>query len=197
MADDITLTCRCGSFRAAIRGADGESGNHAMCYCVDCRAFIRHLGREAEFLDESGGTELYQTQPHRMTVVRGREHLAVLRLSEKGLHRWYARCCGTPVGNTMGTPKAAFVGVMVGAMAPVPDTLGPVVFRYRTDQATGPVAGDRGSIARFALRTLGRIARARLDGTWRETPFFDAATGRSVAEPHVLTEAERARAYAE
>jgi hypothetical protein len=39
-------------------------------------------------------------------------HLRLMRLSEKGLLRWYAGCCDTPLFNTMATPKVPFVGVL-------------------------------------------------------------------------------------
>jgi hypothetical protein len=41
------------------------------------------------------------------------------------------------------------------------------------------------------LRFLALVARARMDGSYRHTPFFAADTGLPVAVPKVLTPAER------
>ena len=194
---DLPLRCRCGAFRAVVRGASEDAGSRVVCYCVDCRAFARHLGQEDRCTDSLGGTELYQTAPRRFDIEQDADELAVLRLSEKGLYRWYARCCDTPLCATLGTPKIAFVGILTANMEPPRDSLGPVSFRYKRDQALGRVEAGPGNLLRYGLRTLSRIVRPRLDGSWRRTPFFDAGTGRSVAEPRVLTDQERARAYRE
>lgn len=38
------------------------------------------------------------------------ENLACLRLTDKGLLRWYSTCCQTPIGNTSANWKISFVG---------------------------------------------------------------------------------------
>ena len=195
MGREIGVACVCGSFRATIREASEKTDTHAVCYCVDCRAFARHLGQEARVLDASGGSELYQVQPWQVEIREGREHLKVLQLAPKGLYRWYAACCDTPVCNTIGTPKIPVASFVAANLDAPPDTLGPLVVRYKPDQATGPVPDDRGSTLRFAYRTARNGLRSRLSGKWRQTPFFDVETGRSVVKPHVLTAEERAAAY--
>jgi hypothetical protein len=47
------------------------------------------------------------------------------------------------------------------------------------------------------LRVAARSLKARLDGGYRRNPFFDAATGKPVAEPQILPADERARFTAE
>ena len=192
---DVSLACACGSFQAVIRDASARTGNHAICYCVDCQAFARHLGQGARILDASGGTQIYQAQPYQVSIETGAENLAVLQLAKKGLYRWYASCCNTPLCNTMGSAKFSFVGFMVPNMKPPLDALGPVRFRYKRDQATAPVSEPSGSLLRFAMRTARNAMRSRLNGKWRETPFFDASTGQSAAKPYRLSEAEREKAY--
>ncbi len=195
MPQDISLACTCGSFTAVIHGASEKTGNHAICYCTDCQAFIRHLGQTDRVLDEKGGTELYQTQPFQVEIQSGAEHLAVLQLAEKGLYRWYVNCCNTPLCNTLGTPKMSFVGFMVANMKSDTSSIGPIQFRYKKEQALSPVSEPTGSLARFAFRTMRNAALSRINGKWKDTPFFDATTGRSVAKPYRLTEAEREAAY--
>ena len=195
MSTDISIACACGSFSARVHGVSPDRGNHAICYCVDCQAFVRHLGQEARILDPEGGTQIYQTQPYRVEITSGADQLALLQLAEKGLYRWYTRCCNTPLCNTMGTAKFSFVGFMVANIAPPLDALGPVRFRYKREQATAPVAAPSGSLLRFAFRTVRKTVRLRLNGKWRETPFFDVSTGKSVVKPVQLTQAEREKAY--
>ncbi len=36
---------------------------------------------------------------------------------------------------------------------------------------------------------------SRLSGRWKETPFFDAVTGRPVAEPELISKSRRAALY--
>ena len=195
MSQDINLACECGSFKAVIHDASQQTGNHAVCYCIDCQAFPRHLGQADRILDKTGGTELYQTQPFQVEILEGKEHLAVLQLAEKGLYRWHTSCCNTPICNTMGTAKFSFVGFMVANMTGSTEAIGPVQFRYKINQALGPVDEASGSLVWFAFRTMRNALGSRINGKWKQTPFFDVASGRSVAKPYKLTEAERDAAY--
>ncbi len=194
MTADISLHCTCGQFRAVIHDPGPSTDNHGICYCTDCQAFPRHLEQEARCLDAAGGTDIYQTQPSKVEITAGREHLAVLRLGPKGLYRWYASCCNTPLCNTMGKPKLSFVGFLTCNFEDN-TSLMPIGFRYKKEQALAPVDGPAGSLAAFAFRTMKNILRARISGRWKQTPFFDAKTGRAVVAPYTLTEAEREKAY--
>ena len=213
------LQCRCGTLKALVH--DPRNSNHAVCYCRDCQAFAHFLGRADEVLDERGGTEVIQVLPKNVVFTQGIEALACMRLTPEGLVRWYAACCKTPIGNTLATPKLSFVGLvhtcLEGAGA-VPDhpsagradsSSGAVSIEKaapRTlDEVFGPVrcwvnpsgakgepkpkqAGLLGVLGWF----LGTVVRARLNGDYRKTPFFDPVTGRTVVQPRILTEAERA-----
>lgn len=193
MADAISLACSCGRFQAKIHDPGPSTDNHGICYCVDCQAFPRHLGQAERCLDASGGTDIYQTQPSKVEITAGTEHLAVLRLLPKGLHRWHTTCCGTPICNTMGSPKLSFVGFLTCNFAP--GDLLPIAFRYKKEQALAPVEGPSGSVAAFAFKTVKTMLGARLSGTWKQTPFFDPVSGRAVVAPYTLSETEREKAY--
>ncbi|MEM7471366.1 MAG: DUF6151 family protein [Pseudomonadota bacterium] len=195
MPEDIRLACKCGAFKAVLHGANPRTCNHAVCYCIDCQAAARHLGEEARIMDAQGGTQIYQAQPHQLEIIEGRAHLAVMRLAPKGLYRWYTSCCNTSLANTVGTPQFSFVGLVVANFAKPLDVLGPVQFRHKPDQALSPVSEPSGSLARFALRTMRNALLSRLNGKWRETPFFDTATGRAVVKPETLGDDARAAAY--
>lgn len=196
MPSDINATCKCGQLHLRLSDATPKNGNHGLCYCTDCQAFARHLGQLGTATDDQGGTEIFQTQPARVEIVSGQDQLAVLQLAPKGLYRWYARCCNTAICNTMGKPTISFVGILVANMDTSPEALGPINFRYKREQALSEVVAPSGSMARFVMRTVGTIVKERLSGRWKQTPFFDIETGRSVVKPRVLTDEERDKAYA-
>ncbi|MCY4181242.1 MAG: DUF6151 family protein [Litoreibacter sp.] len=194
MADKISISCKCGAFKAVLNHDRPDRCNHAVCYCVDCQAAARHLGEWDRITDEKGGTEIYQTVPEKLEIVEGADKLAVMRLAPKGLYRWHTSCCGTSLCNTLGKAKFSFVGLVVENMEPK-DGLGPVQFRHKPEQALAPVEEPPGNLAFFAVRTLRNAAIALMTGGWRKTPFFDATTGLAVSKPVVLSADERAAAY--
>jgi hypothetical protein len=129
MATDVSLRCKCGTIRGVARNSSAKTGNHVVCHCADCATFAEALDR-SDALDQEGGSHIFQTAPAWVSIEEGHEQLRCLRLSPKGLHRWYAGCCHTLIGNTLG-PKSPFVGLLTDFMAPgegksVDDVLGPV-----------------------------------------------------------------------
>ncbi len=174
------MRCRCGAMAWQVR--ETAPGTHVVCYCADCQAFAAHLGR-TDWLDEQGGTDIFQTTPADVSLTEGAENLACLRLGPKGLRRWYAGCCGTPIANTL--PKAGFP--FVGMVLPAGQQgFGPVTAHVQTKSARGAVREHGFAATGFAL--LGRAIRARLTGR-TTSPFFEA--GEPVREAHVLTPEER------
>src|SRR5262245_25612243 len=100
MPDDLAIRCDCGAVRGVARGVSGERGNRVVCYCDDCQSFAHVLERSEDTLDAHGGTEIFQMSPAQLEFTAGADRLACLRLTPKGLLRWYASCCRTPIGNT-------------------------------------------------------------------------------------------------
>lgn len=173
-----SLTCSCGAMEWTI--ADTAPGTHVACYCADCQAYAAHLGASG-MLDAQGGTEIFQTVPHHVTVTRGKDRLAALRLTPKGLLRWYAGCCGTPVANTLNGPGMPFAGMVL----PAGHTgFGPVQARVNTKAATSPVKESGFAAAGFAI--LHRAAMARLYGHSSGAPFF--SDGQPVVTPTIVSE---------
>ena len=170
-----------------------------VCYCGDCQSFAHFLGRANEILDPRGGTEIFQTSPARVEFTQGRERLACMRLTPKGLLRWYADCCKSPIGNTAITREIPFVGLICvcfdGASAgrALDAALGPVRAHVNTDHAK-PDAAGRKTRTSGLLPSLLRFARlllqARLRGDHKASPFFDARSGQPTAIPRVLSESE-------
>src|SRR5579863_6166320 len=104
------LQCRCGKIQGWV--ADAHRANRVVCYCRDCQAFARVLGQANLTLDAQGGSDIVQTLPKNVTFTAGADALACLRLTDKGMVRWYADCCKTPIGNTLENHKISFVGLL-------------------------------------------------------------------------------------
>ena len=152
-------------------------------------------------LDAYGGTSIFQVSPSRLTITEGERHLACLRLSDRNLLRWYASCCRTPIGNTPGSYKMHFLGLIHAFLdldeleMPVDKALGPIRARAFRRFSTGDrsvINAMPGSFWPFLLGGMRRIIGAALTGAYRSTPFFDAS-GTPVATPRRLTQEERSR----
>lgn len=191
-ADTHPLRCRCGALQGQI--ALGGPTSRMVCYCKDCQAFARYLGPAGNVLDAQGGSDVVQLAPHRIRITRGIEHLAVMRLSSKGMLRWYAACCRTPVGNTMTRRNMPFTGLLAQCLdsAPLDASFGPVGATANTQSALGEPKPRAFGLPGALLRILRIVAGSRLSGKYKVNPFFTAA-GTPVAEPTVLTEDQRAR----
>jgi len=189
------LQCRCGTLKGFVDNP--STANRAVCYCKDCQAFAHFLGRSADVLDERGGSDVVQILPKNITFTQGVESLACMRLTPKGLLRWYASCCNTPIGNTLATQKFSFIGLvhscLEGAGAPLDDAFGPVRAWVNANSAKGDpkpkVRGLGTTVGWFLTTTL----KARLNGSYKQTPFFRTDTGAPVVSPRVLSSEEHAR----
>ncbi|MFV0513395.1 MAG: DUF6151 family protein [Jhaorihella sp.] len=184
----LAFACDCGALRGHLEPQAAGSGTRVVCRCRDCRAAQLHLGQADP---EPNGVDLLQTTPDTVTIDRGAQNLGLFRLGPRGLLRWYATCCNTPLFNTFSSPKLPFAGVLTARLAD-PDRAGPVRARGFVPKPGG-TTHEHG--ARAVLGILGRLLRARLSGRWRNTPFFDIESGEPVVKPEVLTRSERAALY--
>lgn len=196
---DLHFSCACGTLSGAVRGASPKTGSRAVCYCDDCQAFAYFLGCERDILDENGGSDIFQTLPSRVEISKGSDRLACVRVTSKGVLRWYAGCCRTPIGNTTGTRAMPFVGLVltphyrVADGKALDDALGPPRLRVFKRYARGdlpPASGGGNALAMMAQLAV-RMAGSRLRGDHRKTPFFNAETGAPVSAPVVLSAEER------
>jgi hypothetical protein len=190
-----TLRCRCGTIRGHVERS--ASATRAICYCRDCQAYARFLGTPG-VVDADGGTEVVASLPKCVRFTAGVDALSCVSLSERGLLRWYASCCNTPIGNTPRNPKVPYVGLIhacfEGGSPAIETTFGRRRIAVNTRSARNPV---RSTPVASAARVIGLMAAAladRLGGTDRQNPFF-AATGAPVRPVRVLSSAERERAY--
>jgi hypothetical protein len=191
---DLPLRCSCGRVRGLARDLSPGAGLRFPCYCHDCQAFIRFLDRR-EVLDAAGGTDIFQMAPARVVLDTGVEALRCIRLSDRGVLRWYTDCCHTPVANTADTPRFPLVAIIRPFMdhetdgRPRDEVLGPPRCRLFERSAAGPLPPR--APAPPSVRVLARRT-ALLLGWWirglaHPSPFFDEHTGAPHAKPEVLS----------
>jgi hypothetical protein len=168
-----------------------------VCYCKDCRAFAHFLGRADDVLDAHGGTDVIAMHPQHVVISHGQAALQCMSMSPRGLLRWYAGCCRTPIANTSRNPKTAYVGLvhscLEGAGVPIERSFGPVTLRLNAASATAPVTERSRRVLASAWRFMRTLLGAHLSGSYKRSPFFDADSGLPVLAPHVLTKPERER----
>lgn len=175
---DAKLQCDCGQVRGVVANVSPAAVNHVVCYCDDCQAFLHALSRE-DLLDANGGTDIVQVAPATLSFTHGQEHIAGLRLSEKGLYRWYAACCKTPLGNTV-SPAVPLVGIVTQTIRNEArerdDLFGPPVGSVFGRYAVGHPQGAAGLSLRLLARTVRLMLGWWLRGQAWPNPFFDRET---------------------
>lgn len=189
------LRCQCGTLQGHV--SHTETVCRGVCYCKDCQAYAHFLGKADEILDEMGGSDVVATLPQHVTFTQGVERLTCMSLSDKGMLRWYASCCNTPIGNTARDFKVSHVGLLHNCLrdpsASLDDAFGPVRMRVGMKSAKGTPKAMALSTTVSVLQFMARLIRARMDGSYKKTPFFDPETGAPRVSPKALTPDERAR----
>ena len=146
-------------------------------------------------MDAQGGTSVIQTFPGNVTFTEGQAALACMRLSERGLLRWYTTCCNTPIGNTLANYRVSFVSLIHSCLDTKGKSLdhafGPVRLRVNTKNAKGAVKSSPLDTIVVLTGFVARLAAARLTGSYKHTPFFSGPTGAPIATPKVLSRGER------
>lgn len=194
---DIPLKCRCGALTGVVTDVSRDTAHRAVCYCDDCQCAAEFFG-EGSGVDAQGGSDVLQVSQAQVKITGGAEHLRCMRLSPKGLMRWYAGCCDTPLANVLARRRVPFVGVHLVAMDLA-------ATGRSADHAMGrPRIFVQGRYARggcpphaepkVKLTTLGPITglmlRWAIRGMHSPSPFFTDA-GAPVTTPKVLSRDER------
>ena len=160
------------------------------------RLFLHYLDR-ADLLDGHGGTDVVQLPPNAVVFDQGAERIVGVRLTSKGMHRWYASCCKTPLGNTL-TPLVAFIGMPLEVFRGASDA-------QRRDEVFGKprgfaggkfsVGGPREGLTKFPAllfaKVILRMIGWKLRGRAWPHPYFDTATGGPSHPVTILTRGER------
>lgn len=189
------LQCVCGHLKGLVDRP--QTANRVVCYCSDCQAFAQWLGQERRILDERGGSEVIQTLPRNVTFTQGAESLQCMRLTSKGLVRWYAACCRTPIGNTLHSPKLSFIGLVHTCLEsptqPLDASFGPVRAWVNTRSAKGQPKPKNRGVSTVVFWFFATTVKARINGDYKRTPFFHADTGAPIVTPRVLSAEELAK----
>ena len=194
---DIPLRCRCGRVRGVANEVAPYTDFRFVCFCRDCQAFARFLGRP-DVLDTAGGTDIFQMPTGRVKLTAGTNAVRCLHFSKK-VFRWYTDCCQTPIGNTAG-PRFPVVGVIHSFMDHDADgrsrdeALGEPLCRVFERSAVGPLPSNGPaplSLSHFPRR-VSTLLSWWLRGLGRPNPFFDDHTNAPLSVPRVLTPSERA-----
>lgn len=194
MGTRAEFRCRCGEVRGFVADASPRAVNRVGCYCDDCQAFAHWLGR-ADLLDAQGLSDIVQVAPASFVFEQGQNRIKGVRLSPKGLYRWYVSCCNTPVGNTL-TPSIPFVGMFATAFdqggqradAVFGPPTGAIMGKYAIGEAPPGTTGVR---LPLLLRVISRVLGWRLRGKVWPHPFFTRGNDAPVYPVNVLTPEER------
>jgi hypothetical protein len=187
------LRCECGVVEGHVASPDIAA--RAICYCRDCQAFARFLGATERILNSRGGTDIIATVPRHVHFTKGAEQLRCMRLSDKGLLRWFATCCRTPIGNTPPDPKLSYVGLvrscLPGSSNQVDDVFGPSRMSLNTASATSQVSSTPIANLKGLLKVIRNVSGARLSGAFRDNPFFRSGSSEPISMPETLQPHER------
>jgi hypothetical protein len=179
MTEDAEVRCRCGHVRGRVKNASPPTVTRVVCYCDDCQAYLHYLDR-TDLLDEHGGTDIVQVAPSSLLFDYGTDSIGVVRLKPKGLYRWHARCCKTPLGNTVGT-AVPFVGIVAqlfagergGADAIFGKPIGAILGKFAVGR---PPDGSTGLNLPLLAHAVRKVVGWRVTGKTWPHPFFDRET---------------------
>ena len=194
---DLLLRCGCGQIRGVVLAVSPLAGCRVVCYCGDCQAYARFLTRPG-ITDEWGGTDIFQVAPSTVRITSGTDALCCVRLSGKGMHRWYCGACKTPIGNTL-SARVPFVGLVHTFMdhgsdgRTRDDVLGRPIGFVQTRFAVGtlPLPGRGSSLPRVIGRSVRLLGKWWLTGAGSPSPFFHDQTHAPRTQPQILRPEER------
>lgn len=192
----MNVECDCGAVKGSVESKHLK-GYRAICLCDDCQAFAHHIQR-ADILDANGGTDIIPVMPSHYILQTGTENLKCVRLSSKGMFRWYTSCCKSPMGNSMSSQTMPYIGVPAHLFSKkytaeqIEKEFGPIRERMQAQFARGPLPplSQKKVSFSFLLRVIKFIAVAILTGTSKPSPFLNKK-GNPISEPYVLKKQER------
>jgi hypothetical protein len=187
----LSLRCECGRVQGRVE--TDQAYVRATCYCRDCQAYARWLDRPG-VTDAQGGTDIVAMNPAAVHFTAGDEQIACMSLSGKGILRWYAACCRTPLGNTPRDGKVAYLGVVTTGLSPAREADAAFGPRGKTVINSGSAQGKvKATPVGFVVGGLG-IVRGMLGAKMRKQGpmlFFDGE-GQPIRDIEVLSAVERA-----
>lgn len=182
---EVKLKCSCWAITGVAQNVSPDNGNRIICHCVDCQSFAKYLKKQDEILDEYKGTDIYQMPISYIKITEWKEKIKCIRLTSKGLHRWYADCCKTPIGNTMWSGMAFmwvihnFMNHQVSRDSDLWEVLANTLLKDNS--------GERKS-TRFIVilpRVIWKLFIWKLKGLNKPSSFFNDS-GKPIFEPIIL-----------
>ena len=169
------IQCKCGAVKGKLESTG--TSNRLICYCTDCRAFAHFLGKAPFVLDEQGGTEIVQVAQQRVSFCQGEDLLSAVRLSENGMIRWYATCCGTPIGNTMASQKMSFIGLIHSCLdrQQMDKDFGAKITALNTETALGQAKPKQRGLLVVLVRFIWIMVTNRVNGRYSKSPLFNSS----------------------
>jgi hypothetical protein len=192
----LMFECTCGKL-AGVVNTKNAKGYRAICLCDDCQAFAHFLG-SPDVLDANGGTGIFPITPANVKFTRGVENLQCLRLTGKGIYRWFASCCKTPIANTPASSSLPYVGLIhtilekTNGNEALNKAFGPINARINGRFGIEPLPPDtlKAVSPGFILRVLKFAILGGIRGQRQPSPFFKR-DGTPTVAPYVLTTQER------
>ncbi|WP_339721471.1 DUF6151 family protein [Marinomonas primoryensis] len=185
---EVNLKCACGTVKGKTSAVSSKIGTRITCCCDDCQAFSQFLGQEGNVLDQYGGTDIFQIPVSYLTISEGKSEISCVRFSPKGMHRWYAKCCNTPIGNTFGA-GGPFIGIIHSFMDKATTSevdLGKNRGHILTKFAKTPVPENlKGSSLSINCRVVAKILSWKLKGLNKPSEFFNN-NAEPICEPQIL-----------
>lgn len=184
---EINLKCACGTVQGKTAYVDKIIGNRMICCCDDCQSFAQYLKQEATVLDQYGGTDIFQLPITHLKITQGNDEVACVRLTAKGMFRWYAKCCNTPIANTMGA-NMPFIGLIHNFMdnsLTRDKDLGSARAYLQSKYARKEVDKTTNAPFKTTLRMIFKIFIWKIKGLNTPSAFFDNK-GKPIAKPIIL-----------
>ncbi len=192
MPTDLTIRCLCGQVTGILEQVSPKDSNHVTCACKGCLGYTRALGREQEMLDEYGGTTVFQISPARFKITTGKEQIGCLQQTKNGAFRWYAKCCKTPLANTLPMGSMPFLAIHPLAIEttnldqPLEAYFGPL--RVRTNhklprKQAKEVRATWVALLSMLLHFVPMFFRWKFRGDHKRSPLFHPKTLRPVVQP--------------
>lgn len=184
----VNISCVCKEVQAEVSDVSPSTANHLVCFCHDCRDFLRFL-EKADWLTPGNGAALVHVAAGRVSFKVGAERLQAIRLSDKGLFRYFTSCCKSPFGVTMseGMPLVAYSTHLVDSLT---DFCAPSNC-YGKFAGPGAPSGIPSVVTpAFGFKMLRLLATWKVTGKGSPHPYF--RNGKSIAPVRVLTSDERA-----
>ena len=191
---DARLNCQCGTVKGLVTDASPRTVNRVVCYCDDCQAFARFLGRP-DLLDQAGGSDIIQIAASHLTIHTGKHNIRGVRLSDAGAYRWYACCCNTPLGNmaNMTTPA---LGIHSAAFREPEQNLdllfGQPLGGIRGEYAIGDAPpGSSGVPVPLMLRAVPKVLMWKVRGKGSPNPFVSQTSKEILFPVETLAKSDR------